>query len=93
MLPNLLPIGSVVLLKESSKKIMIMGVCQKSLQNQERIWDYVGVPYPEGFISANKMLMFNNEQIDKIYALGYQDAEQLSFTTKAETLIKELREK
>lgn len=92
MLEGLLPIGSVVLLKDSTKKVMIAGVCQKSASNPDKIWDYTGVVYPEGYLSSDRMFMFNNEQIEQVFALGYQDAEQFAFKKKVDELIKDLRE-
>ena len=92
MLSGLLPIGSVVLLHESKKRVMIIGVCQKSVNNPDKIWDYSGVVFPEGYLAADKMIMFDNEQISQIFALGYQDAEQLVFKTKVDETIKKLRE-
>ena len=67
MLEGLLPIGSVVLLKESTKRVMIMGVCQRSTDNNETIWDYCGCFYPEGYLGSDKIFLFNNAQIDRIY--------------------------
>lgn len=92
MLNGLLPIGTVVLLHESKKKVMIIGVCQKGGSNPDKIWDYTGVVFPEGFLAADKMIMFDNEQITQIYAIGYQDAEQLAFKAKADEAMKKLRE-
>lgn len=77
MLQGILPIGTVVLLKNATKRLMIIGVCQKNREGV--IWDYSAVIYPEGYMSADKTIMFNNEDIDKIYAMGYQDAEQFNF--------------
>lgn len=91
MFEGLLPIGSVVLLKESTKRVMIMGVCQRSADNNETIWDYCGCFYPEGYLGADKIFLFNNDQIDRIYALGYQDAEQMEFKKKADHIVTELR--
>lgn len=54
---------------------MINGVCQKSVGEQERIWDYCGVVFPEGYISADRIFLFNNEQIERVYMIGYQDEE------------------
>jgi len=88
---KLLPIGSVVLLTGSKKRVMIAGVCQKNASNPESIWDYAGVLYPEGYLSGDKMFMFNREQIETVYALGYQDQEQFAFNEAAEKLLKELR--
>lgn len=91
MFEGLLPIGSVVLLHGSQKKVMIAGVCQKGGKNPDAIWDYTGIIYPEGFIAPDKMFMFNNEQIAQVFALGYQDAEQLAFKEKVDNLIQKIR--
>ena len=90
MMNGLLPIGSVVLIGNSVKKVMIVGVCQKGGQ-EKKLYDYTGVIFPEGFLDAKKMFLFNHDQISQIYALGYQDAEQLAFKEKADTLIQTLR--
>ena len=92
MFNGLLPIGSVVLLHNSQKKVMIVGVCQRSGNDPDKIWDYTGVIFPEGFLAPDKMFMFDNEQIQQVYALGYQDAEQLEFKAKADAALKNLRE-
>lgn len=91
MINGLLPIGSVVLLTGSTKKVMIIGVCQKGASDPKKIWDYTGVVFPEGFLSPDKMFMFNNDQIAQVFALGYQDAEQLAFKQKADEAITKLR--
>ncbi len=89
---ELLPIGSVVLLKDSTKKVMVAGVCQRGANNPEKIWDYAGVVYPEGYLSADKMFLFDNEQIAQVHALGYQDAEQLAFKEKVTDAMKKMKQ-
>lgn len=91
MLKGLLPIGSVVLVGNSKKKVMIVGVCQKGGSTEQKLWDYAGVIFPEGYLDSQKMFLFNNEQITQIYALGYQDAEQMAFKEKADEAIRRLR--
>ncbi len=92
MLVNgLLPIGTVVLLKESSKKVMIVGVAQKGASDG-KLWDYVGVLFPEGYFAPDHMFLFNTDQIDELYVLGYQDAEQLAFQAKVDQIMVKLRE-
>ena len=78
MFEGLLPIGTVVLLKDSEKRIMITGVLQRQIEggNEEKIWDYVAVLYPEGAMGPDKTFLFDDEQIEKIYSIGYQDEEQ-----------------
>lgn len=74
-----LPLGSVVLLKGGNKKIMIYGRKQKAVDTGKE-WDYIACPYPEGNINENYMYLFNNEQVAKVYFLGYQDEDELEFT-------------
>lgn len=92
MLKGLLPIGTVVLLKDSSKKVMVIGVCQKQIE-EETIWDYAGCIYPEGYLGPEKTYLFNNDQIDKVFAVGYQDEEQFAFKVKADQIMEEIRSK
>ena len=93
MFEGLYPIGSVVLIGDSKKRVMIVGLVQKSGEDENTIWEYSGVLYPEGYLGGDKMFMFNGDQITQIYALGYQDAEQLAFKAKADAVLLELKEK
>ena len=89
---GLLPIGSVVLLEDSTKRIMIIGLCRIQTDTGVAvIWDYSGVMFPEGYLSGDTYL-FNHEQIEKIYSLGLQDEEWREFKEVAEKALKELRE-
>lgn len=75
-----LPIGSVVLLKGATKKVMISGFAIKSESDeQNRIFDYVGCLYPEGVITSNENIVFNHDKIDRIIAIGYSDDEEKRF--------------
>ena len=91
MFSGLLPIGSVVLLTESTKRVMIIGVCQRSAKDPNVVWDYCGVVFPEGFLSTETTLLFNSDQIERVYALGYQDEEQIIFKAKADDALAKLR--
>ena len=88
---GLLPIGSVVILKEARHRMMIIGYCQKKLDQKEKIFDYVGCLYPEGYISADQCYLFNCEQIDKVYHVGYQTDGQFAFVEKVSDAIRTLR--
>ena len=65
MLEGVLPIGTVVLLKDSQKRLMVIGICQKEVGQKEVIWDYAGCLYPEGYLGGDKVYLFNNDQIEK----------------------------
>lgn len=82
---KLLPIGSVVLLKEGKKRLMIYGILQKN-KNEEKEFDYVGVLYPEGHIGNKFQYLFNHEDIEEIVFRGFEDAERENFLEKLSQL-------
>ena len=75
---SFLPIGSVVLLHGGTKRVMICGRVQVQVDDK-KLFDYVACLYPEGYIDAQSMYLFNNEDIDKVYYVGMQDAEEFAF--------------
>ena len=79
MFEKTLPIGSVVLLKNATKRLMILGYSRYQAGDQTKVYDDCGCTYPEGFISPDKTAVFDHEQIAQIYALGYQNDEQIAF--------------
>ena len=79
MFEKTLPIGSVVLLKNATKRLMLLGYSRYQAGDQTKVYDYCGCTYPEGFISPDKTAVFDHEQIAQIYALGYQNDEQIAF--------------
>lgn len=74
-----LPIGSVVLLKGGEKRIMITGFASISPDTGDRIFDYSGCIFPEGFISYNQVCVFDHSQINKVFYKGLEDEEQKKF--------------
>jgi len=77
MVKELLPVGSVVLLNGGTKKTVIMGIMQFGTINNEKIsFDYVAVPYPEGFIGLDTLLFFNHLDINEVVFDGHDDAER-----------------
>ena len=73
-----LPIGSVVLLTDSTKRVMIVGLKHKQA-GAAKIWDYSGCLFPEGILDPDKLYMFDSEQIERLYFIGLQDAESMTF--------------
>lgn len=87
MYEKTLPIGSVVLLKNATKRVMILGYSRYQAGDQTKVYDYCGCTYPEGFISPDKTAVFDHDQIAQIYALGYQNDEQIAFRQKLEQVL------
>ena len=77
-----LPIGSIVLLNNGTKKLMITGFCVAANNDQSKIFDYSGCLYPEGMLSSNEVALFNHDQIKQIYAIGFSDEEEKNFKIK-----------
>lgn len=85
-----LPIGTVVLLKGGKKRAMITGFCSVAQEDQEKIYDYSGCVYPEGYLSSNQVCLFDHDQIDKIFFLGYEDEEEKEFKDKLNQIVKNI---
>ena len=74
---KLLPIGTVVLLKGGTKRLMITGFYPaKDNDGDIQLYDYCGVGYPEGVLTTKKALLFNHVDIAKICYMGLQDDEE-----------------
>ncbi len=84
-----LPIGTVVLLKNAKKRLMITGFCAVTKEKKNVVYDYIGCLYPEGVISSDQTAVFNHDQISKIYAFGYSDEEQKKFNENLNKLSQE----
>ena len=85
---DLLPIGSVVLLKGGEKCLMIIGVVQTN-PNDGKQYDYLACLYPEGFIGLEYAYLFNHEEIDRIDAEGFTNEEHFIFRDRLAELLKE----
>lgn len=83
----LLPIGSVVKLKEGNGLIMIDGYLVNDTRKADKYYDYVGCEYPLGFRSEN-MLLFYHDDIDEVMFIGYQAGSSTDVRRKV-TQIKE----
>jgi hypothetical protein len=73
-----LPLGSVVLLAGGDKRVMIYGRRQRAEADGE-MWDYVACLYPEGNLTVEYTYLFNHDQIEQVYFVGFQDGEELAF--------------
>ena len=81
MYQDLLPVGSVVLLKNGEKRLMVCGRVVAGGEEDE-IYDYVGCFFPEGVISSSELFFFNHEDVESIFFIGLQDEEEIAFRTE-----------
>lgn len=83
-----LPIGTVVLLKDGTKRIMINGFCTMDANKPTKIYDYSGVLFPEGSLSSDQTLLFDHDQIARVDHLGLEDKEEKEFKVKLAKIAK-----
>ncbi|AJH72613.1 MULTISPECIES: DUF4176 domain-containing protein [Bacillus] len=72
---KLLPIGTVVKLEEIEQFVMIIG--RMVVSADKRDFDYVGVPYPVGYLGDEKVLCFNHDKIVEEIHRGYLNESEL----------------
>ncbi|AQX56229.1 DUF4176 domain-containing protein [Priestia flexa] len=80
---RLLPIGTVVKLKEVRKLVMIYGRFQKQAATG-KTFDYVSVPYPEGNITDDYNLFFNRNMIESVEHEGMKSPQEDEMRQKVE---------
>lgn len=71
---DLLPIGSVVTLKEGTKKL----------------YDYAGCLWPEGYMDKEHCYVFDHEDIDCLFYIGLQDIEEFNFRFELDEMMKKM---
>ncbi|WP_455158305.1 DUF4176 domain-containing protein [Streptococcus sp.] len=72
----ILPIGSVVYLKEGNQKIMILNRGAVVEQDDTQVYfDYTGALYPEG-LNPEQVYYFNREDIDEVIWEGHSDSDE-----------------
>lgn len=84
---TLLPLGTVVSLTGVEHRIMIVGYARYKEGDTSHIYDYVGCYYPEGFIGADKTLIFDHSMIESLYYIGFNNEESSQFMNKVVTAI------
>ncbi len=78
---RLLPIGTIILLKNVKSKIMITSYFIFSTTNIDgKVYDYGGCAYPAGIVETGSAFAFNHDDIQEVVHLGYIDDDQKEMT-------------
>lgn len=88
---ELLPIGTVLTLKEGTRKLMVTGRLQRE-KKTGKVYDYAACLWPEGMIDSRYCYLFNNENVHILYHIGYQSTEEFQYRTILDEQIKKLEE-
>lgn len=76
---TVLPIGSIVYLKEGTKKLMILNRASIIEEDGEQLlFDYSSAIYPIG-LNPEEVFYFNDEDIDEVVFEGFKDEEETRF--------------
>ncbi len=71
---KILPLGSIVYLKNSKHKVMV--ICRGAIyggdDGEEEYFDYLGCEYPSG-LERERTIFFNEESIEEVLFEGYVD--------------------
>lgn len=74
---HFLPIGSVVGVKDDSRRLLIISR-QIYSETNHVVRDYAALEYPGGFINAEEMfVLFDRKDIENVYHYGYVDEVEL----------------
>ena len=85
MKEKFLPIGTVVLLKDAKKRVMILSylIFPTGEAKHKEMYDYGGCAYPEGVIDSKVGIGFNHDQIEEIVHMGLADDDEFKELNKA----------
>ena len=75
MKKEFLPLGSIVRLKNGTKRIMICGRLQLRELDKKIIY-YFACYYPEGILHPEELFLFQHSDIEEICFRGYCDEEE-----------------
>ena len=54
---------------------------------EDLAYDYIGVPYPEGYIAQESAMLFNHDSINEIIFTGYSNDERIIFVEAIQKLV------
>ena len=83
-----LPVGTVVLVNNNIKTLMIIGYLSK---NENKISDYIAVYYPEGFHGKECLQKFNHDDIVGVLKLGLKFDKQEEYNEFLNNKIEEYK--
>ena len=68
-------------------------MCSKMLREESgQLWDYVGVPHPQGWSGPGSLMVFNRGDIARVVALGYMDPDGDRFLAELDAHDEEWRQ-
>jgi hypothetical protein len=63
----------------SEEKLMVISRLVKASEQDQRTWDYCACVTPNGFTQTDSLRFFNQEDIEQLVFIGYQDDLELRY--------------
>lgn len=90
MQDRILPVGSVVTIKDGNLPLLIISRATLFENNGELgYFDYSAVIYPEGMTDGDKLIFFNREDLESIVYFGYINSDEQVFAENYDRLVSE----
>ena len=86
---GLLPVGSVVSCASEGKRVMISGRGHSAADDENVLYDYCSVLFPEGFIDGDHLFFHNHSDITKVYRVGYINDSEMELEGKLEAYLRD----
>ncbi len=86
---DFLPVGSVVLVGEERLPAVVYGYLMEGGSREDgtvRTYDYLGVPYPSGYLDDEHGIFFQSEDIAEVLCRGYENEAFHNFLDKLSEL-------
>ncbi|MEE6711335.1 DUF4176 domain-containing protein [Pediococcus acidilactici] len=91
MAQNILPLGSVVTLKDHPERGELLIISRASVVQEEAqkeaYFDYGAVLIPEGMMTPEEVYLFNREDVGKVVYKGYVNHAEKQFAENYDRLI------
>ena len=89
MREKFLPLGTVCMLENATKAVMIIGYYTAAEGNNNKIFDYTSVLYPEGLMTSDQIGFFNHSQIKEVVNEGFKNTAAETFIANVKNFVKE----
>lgn len=85
---KLMPLGSVLKLKNSLSLIMITGYYAVD-EEKNIVKPYIGINYPLGLSRKIQYILFDENSVEKIFHYGYEDEKVKKYNDRLKKLMEE----
>lgn len=79
---EILPIGSVVTIKNIEEKLLIVGLYSVVYDKDIIVYDYQAVSYPEGLTLSDRIYSFNTTDVVEVIHRGYENEDYINLRNR-----------